>query len=171
MDNVADRIANGFLKAFDTATQAVKDFVGYFEPSFTLIKDTVTKMAPILSDALHPLGEELMGIWKDTLKPLLGYITSDFIPGLVNPLVSTVVPIFSDVLLGAIKVAATAFGWFAQFVQMAWNNVLKPVFELVKSIGIGVFSAISSAWDNYGQSILEGVQQFVDGLFELFNSI
>jgi len=167
----AGNLADAFRKAWEQNEIGTKIIQGIFDISNSIL-GTIVKIteataewaknlnftprleaAKILLDAIKPLienlGKLLAWLWENVLLPFVGWVIEDF------------VPVFLDVLAGAISVLNSVLEVFAPLGQWLWAEFLQPLAEwtggvivsVLESIGIGL-NAISD-WITGHQALIE----------------
>ena len=136
-----------------------------FMPSISAWGEAFSSLAPSIEEA----GGRISFAWttlKDTaLVPFATYITTDFIPSIVNDFSTTFAPIFADVMPVAINTWTTDFENGCLLVE-EYCGILQTAYEGVKTVFSDMCESISSNWDTYGGDLLQGFTDFKDGLWE-----
>lgn len=105
-----------------------------------------------------------LGLWQEGLLPLTEYLTSTFVPDVVNAFSEAFAPIVGDVLSGYMQIFADGFVWRCENIAAVINEVVMPALELLRDVWVEAMGTVSAVWAQYGQPI-------VDGVVQLFNSI
>ena len=98
-----------------------------------------------------------LAFWNEGLSPLLTYLSGTFAPGVINAFSEAFAPIVGGVASTAIYVLADLFTWACGIGTDAINGVLIPAFDLLLRIWQDLMSGIKTAWDTYGQPLMDGV--------------
>ena len=98
-----------------------------------------------------------LAFWNEGLSPLLTYLSSTFAPGVINAFSEAFAPIVGGVASTAIYVLADLFTWACGIGTDAINGVLIPALDLLLQIWQDLMSGIKTAWDTYGQPLMDGV--------------
>ena len=98
-----------------------------------------------------------LAFWNEGLSPLLTYLSGTFAPGVINAFSEAFAPIVGGVASTAIHALADLFTWACGIGTDAINGVLIPALDLLLQIWQDLMSGIKTAWDTYGQPILDGV--------------
>ena len=98
-----------------------------------------------------------LAFWNEGLSPLLTYLSGTFAPGVINAFSEAFAPIVGGVASTAIYVLADLFTWACGIGTDAINGVLIPALDLLLQIWQDLMSGIKTAWDTYGQSLMDGV--------------
>lgn len=126
-------------------------------PAFENVKNAVSNAATGISDSWTRLKE-------NSLKPISEYILTEWIPSIVNSTNETFAPMFGDVMTVLIDEFARDFEWMCLQIQHYVSDILTPSLQLIQSVWEGICSGIKTAWDEYGQSILDKWVEFRDGI-------
>lgn len=105
-----------------------------------------------------------LGLWHEGLLPLSEYLTSTFVPDVVNAFSEAFAPIVGDVLSGYMQIFADGFVWRCENIAAVINEVVLPALGLLRDVWMDAMGVVSSVWAQYGQPI-------VDGIVQLFNNI
>ena len=98
-----------------------------------------------------------LAFWNEGLSPLLTYLSGTFAPGVINAFSEAFAPIVGGVASTAIYVLADLFTWACGIGTDAINGVLIPALDLLLQIWQDLMSGIKTAWDTYGQPLMDGV--------------
>ena len=98
-----------------------------------------------------------LAFWNEGLSPLLTYLSGTFAPGVINAFSKAFAPIVGGVASTAIYVLADLFTWACGIGTDAINGVLIPALDLLLQIWQDLMSGIKTAWDTYGQPLMDGV--------------
>ena len=98
-----------------------------------------------------------LAFWNEGLSPLLIYLSGTFAPGVINAFSEAFAPIVGGVASTAIYVLADLFTWACGIGTDAINGVLIPALDLLLQIWQDLMSGIKTAWDTYGQPLMDGV--------------
>ena len=98
-----------------------------------------------------------LAFWNEGLSPLLTYLSGTFAPGVINAFSEAFAPIVGGVASTAIYVLADLFNWACGIGTDAINGVLIPALDLLLQIWQDLMSGIKTAWDTYGQPLMDGV--------------
>lgn len=128
-----------------------------FAPSISAWGKAFGQLAGSAKSAWGTIKDSAIRLWDTALRPLGEYLLGDFIPNVVNSFSETFAPIFADVGSLIVEQFAKQFQWACDLVGDLINSFVIPLFEQMKRIIEGVFSGIKSAWDIYGQPILDGL--------------
>lgn len=142
-----------------------------FAPSINSWGIAFKKLIPPAKKAFDNIKTSVSNLWSNTLAPFGNYLTSNWIPGIVNPFSNTLAPIFSDVMAVAFTEFALDFEYACQNISRIVKDILTPAFDLIKRIATDVFGSIKKAWDERGAQILLAFQKFKEGLREIWNNL
>ena len=98
-----------------------------------------------------------LAFWNEGLSPLLIYLSGTFAPGVINAFSEAFAPIVGGVASTAIYALADLFTWACGIGTDAINGVLIPALDLLLQIWQDLMSGIKTAWDTYGQPLMDGV--------------
>ncbi len=136
-----------------------------FMPSISAWSEAFSGLGPSIESA----GSRISTAWttlKDTaLVPFGTYITTDFIPSIVNDFSTTFAPIFADVMPVAMDIWTTDFENSCLLIQ-EYCGILQLAYEGVKTTFSDMCESISTNWDTYGGDLLQGFTDFKNGLWE-----
>ena len=136
-----------------------------FMPSISAWSEAFSGLGPSIENA----GSRISTAWttlKDAaLVPFVTYITTDFIPSIANDFSTTFAPIFADIMPVAIDTWTTNFENGCLLIQ-EYCGILQMAYEGVKTVFFDMCESISSNWETYGGSLLQGFTDFRDGLWE-----
>lgn len=150
----------------------LKDFITQaFSPSFEAWGTAFASLSEPVAGAVESIWASITTLWDEALAPFAGYLLEDFIPGIVNGFSETFAPIFADVMPVAISEFAKDFEFYSNQISRYVNDILKPAYEGIKTVALGVFDGIKKAWDEHGASLLEKFQTFKDGIREVWDSL
>ena len=98
-----------------------------------------------------------LAFWNEGLSPLLTYLSGTFAPGVINAFSEAFAPIVGGTVSAAIYVLADLFTWACGIGTDAISSVLIPALDLLLQIWQDLMSGIKTAWDTYGQPLMDGV--------------
>lgn len=105
-----------------------------------------------------------LGLWHEGLLPLGEYLTSTFVPDVVNAFSEAFAPIVGDVLSGYMQIFTDGFVWRCGMITAAITGVVLPALEVLRDVWMDAMGSITAVWAQYGQPL-------VDGFIQLFNNI
>ncbi len=162
--NRAEEILTTWVNAFARMGEALSNWSKLFSPAINAVKSSVEDAMPKIRAAFESIGSSLQRLWNDTLAPFGNYFINEWLPGVVNPIVQTLAPIYTQYATAAFESFAFAFEQAVNAINVLWVDILHPVMELIKSIVTDVMSSIDKAWAEYGEPILAKAQNLVKGL-------
>lgn len=136
-----------------------------FMPSISAWSEAFSGLSPSIESAGGRIGTAWTTLKDTALVPFGAYITTDFIPSIVNDFSTTFAPIFSDVMPVAMDIWTTDFENSCLLIQKHCGN-LQDGFDGVKMGFSDMCDSISSNWETYGGDLLQGFTDFKDGLWE-----
>lgn len=140
----------------------------FIRESFTGLIDWIKGPGRTL---LAPIGEAFSSLWNDTLMPMKDFMLFEFWGPVSQSVLETVVPIFAETLPFAFEEASKSFQFWADTTNVIWESVLKPTYELIRDVTIGILDVISDLWDEHGETLLLNVSGLMDSLRETFNRL
>lgn len=154
-----------FAKTFKNATDTLNNLTStIIIPALERIRDAFLEFFPRMGNAVQTLLD-------GTIKPFVDYILNDFAIPIADAIITTVVPIFTDVLVAAFEVAADAFEWAANLMNDIYKTVIKPTFDLVKKIVTDTLKIITDAWDKHGKDLLKNLKDLFKNIQDIFQSL
>lgn len=167
--------ANGLSGKLDELSKKIREFgkelKKAFSPSFSAWKKAFGELESPVKTAMRKVSTALSGLWTETLSPLAGYVTTDFIPTISNEFSNTFAPIFSEVAATALKVFSEDFAFACGQVDLVAHDILLPSLEFVKTCAVDIFGGIKTAWDEHGAGILAKFEEFRESLRGIWESV
>ncbi len=167
--------ADGLSKKLDELSKKVRGFgeelKKAFSPSFSAWEKAFKRQEGPVKTAMKNVSTDLSGLWKETLSPLAGYVTTDFIPTISNAFSNTFAPIFSEVMATAFRVFSDDFSFACGQIDLITKDVLLPSLEFIKTCAVDIFGGIKIAWDEHGAGILTKFEEFKESLRLIWESI
>ena len=152
-DNIASPLGGitDKLKNFWSTFQALlAPSVAAWSAAWEQIRNAASAVWPEVQQAA-------LAFWNEGLSPLLTYLSGTFAPGVINAFSEAFAPIVGGVASTAIYVLADLFTWACGIGTDAINGVLIPALDLLLQIWQDLMSGIKTAWDTYGQPLMDGV--------------
>lgn len=152
-DNVASPLGGitDKLKNFWSTFQALlAPSVAAWSAAWEQIRNAASAVWPEVQQAA-------LAFWNEGLSPLLTYLSGTFAPGVINAFSEAFAPIVGGVASTAIYVLADLFTRACGIGTDAINGVLIPALDLLLQIWQDLMSGIKTAWDTYGQPLMDGV--------------
>ena len=142
-------------------TDKLKNFWSTFQtllaPSVTAWSAAWEQIRNAASAVWPEVQQAALAFWNEGLSPLLTYLSGTFAPGVINAFSEAFAPIVGGVASTAIYVLADLFTWACGIGTDAINGVLIPALDLLLQIWQDLMSGIKTAWDTYGQPLMDGV--------------
>ena len=142
-------------------TDKLKNFWSTFQtllaPSVTAWSAAWEQIRNAASAVWPEVQQAALAFWNEGLSPLLIYLSGTFAPGVINAFSEAFAPIVGGVASTAIYVLADLFTWACGIGTDAINGVLIPALDLLLQIWQDLMSGIKTAWDTYGQPLMDGV--------------
>lgn len=160
----ASRIQEAFEKAF-SGIQKV------FAPSISAWGKAFEKLKAPASKAFASVKKSATDCWNNTLAPMAGYITGEYIPTITNSFSETFAPIFGEVMPVLFDEFSKDFTFACQEFDRVSQDILKPALERTEIIAVDVFGGIKTAWDEHGTGILEKFQEFKESLRTIWDTL
>ncbi|MBP1999759.1 methyl-accepting chemotaxis protein [Paenibacillus shirakamiensis] len=163
----------------DTLVWAIQTFATTFTNAVNAINDVwTTTLFPALQqlrdtfmDVIPQIGKSIQSLLDNTIKPFVEYALNDFIIPIVNAVVKTLAPIFTDVLVLAFKEAAKTFKWAVDLINDIFKTTFKPVFDLIKQIVQDTLQIVKDLWTRYGADILSKISEMMNGIRGTFQKL
>lgn len=147
-----------FAKTFENVTNSSADlWNNVWMPSLDNVKNSYLENIPLIA-------ESLQNLLDGTIKPFIDFIINSFVLPISNSFTEIIVPIFTDIAVAAFKQFTDSFNWAVNMVNDTWNNILKPVFELIKQIVLDTLEIVKNLWDKYGATLLNDISEFIKGI-------
>ena len=146
LGGITDKLKN-FWSAFQTL---LAPSVAAWSAAWEQIRNAASAVWPEVQQAA-------LAFWNEGLSPLLIYLSGTFAPGVINAFSEAFAPIVGGVASTAIYVLANLFTWACGIGTDAINGVLIPALDLLLQIWQDLMSGIKTAWDTYGQPLMDGV--------------
>lgn len=146
LGGITDKLKN-FWSTFQTL---LAPSVAAWSAAWEQIRNAASAVWPEVQQAA-------LAFWNDGLSPLLTYLSGTFAPGVINAFSEAFAPIVGGVASTAIYVLADLFTWACGIGTDAINGVLIPALDLLLQIWQDLMSGIKTAWDTYGQPLMDGV--------------
>lgn len=162
--NKAEEILTTWENAFARMGAALTNWSKLFSPSINAVKTSVGESIPKIIAAFDSIGASLKSLRDNTLVPFGNYFVNEWLPGIVNPIVQTLAPIFIQFATAAFESFAFAFERAVNAIDTLWVDVLRPIMELIKGVVTDVMCSVDKAWSKYGEPILSKAQGLVKGL-------
>ena len=146
LGGITDKLKN-FWSTFQTL---LTPSVAAWSAAWEQIRNAASAVWPEVQQAA-------LAFWNEGLSPLLTYLSGTFAPGVINAFSEAFAPIVGGVASTAIYVLADLFTWACGIGTDAINGVLIPALDLFLQIWQDLMSGIKTAWDTYGQPLMDGV--------------
>lgn len=135
------------------------------------IKKLFAELKKAAQDAFPTIISSTDGLWNNTLKPLAEYLIFDFVPSLGGVFTNTLKPILADVFPWVLTEFQNDYKWMCDQITLYTNDILKPTFELLKTIFSDVMTGISNQWSISGGMLLEKFSAFRDSFKEIWDNL
>ena len=146
LGGITDKLKN-FWSTFQTL---LAPSVAAWSAAWEQIRNAASAVWPEVQQAA-------LAFWNEGLSPLLTYLSGTFAPGVINAFSEAFAPIVGGVASTAIYLLADLFTWACGIGTDAINGVLIPALDLLLQIWQDLMSGIKTAWDTYGQPLMDGV--------------
>ena len=146
LGGITDKLKN-FWSTFQTL---LAPSVAAWSAAWEQIRNAASAVWPEVQQAA-------LAFWNEGLSPLLTYLSGTFAPGVINAFSEAFAPIVGGVASTAIYVLADLFTWACGIGTDTINGVLIPALDLLLQIWQDLMSGIKTAWDTYGQPLMDGV--------------
>lgn len=151
----------------DNLKKALKKYANLFQPTIDAWSKAFEGFSSSVSPAMEKIEGSFSNLLSETLQPFSAYLLEDFVPSISNSFSEELAPVFSDVLSTAIQGFAIDFENAALGIDECLSWVLTGL-EQVKTIFTDMCTSIKEKWDEYGGSIMAGILEFKEGLWETF---
>jgi hypothetical protein len=142
-----------------------------FAPTIGSWGEAFTNLKEPIANAFQSVKDSIGGLWNETLVPFGAYLLENFVPSIVNAYSETVAPIFSDIMSVAIEEWAKDFEFACNQIDRLVNDIVLPVFELLKNVYIDMCTSLKEEWDKSGGVLIEKFKAFRESLREIWNNI
>lgn len=166
-DNVTPKIETMISTVKNLFSGLVNEFKTLFSPAVSSWGAAFSSLVPSITAAVDRIKTAFSDLWNNSLAPTLSYIVSDFIPSIANSYSETFAPIFADIMPVAIDLWTTDFENSTLLISK-YCGWLQEYFGKVKLVFTDMCKSISSNWNEYGGSLLQGFTDFKNGLWETF---
>ena len=146
LGGITDKLKN-FWSTFQTL---LAPSVAAWSAAWEQIRNAASAVWPEVQQAA-------LAFWNEGLSPLLTYLSGTFAPGVINAFSEAFAPIVGGVASTATYVLADLFTWACGIGTDAINGVLIPALDLLLQIWQDLMSGVKTAWDTYGQPLMDGV--------------
>ena len=101
---------------------------------------------------------------KAAFLQLTDYVVLEHIPTITNSFSENMAPIVGDVFGWLLEEGSKAFEDLGAAIGTVVNDIIIPDLEAIEEIGTDVFEDIKAAWDKYGEPILSGLSEAIEGI-------
>lgn len=165
-------------KVAETLKGLTKTLTENLSPAITAFKDLFDSLKEPFQNTVQSIGDTLSFLWADVFKPLGDHILNDFITPVINSFALNFAPIFEELLPTVWGVFSDAFQATAEAMKSVSETIIQPIFEGIKTVTIGVFDSIKTAWDKYGGELTanfriawDNIKSVVQNFWEVFKPI
>ncbi|QNK86425.1 hypothetical protein H7992_14275 [Sporosarcina sp. resist] len=148
---MADKIKDAFKGMRDGA----KDFGSMFADAFSGIRPALQP----LYDAVGPIkqsfkeiGDSLLMLMDQFLKPAAGYLLFDFIPSIVTGFVKDFAPVIADAAIWGMGLLSETMQNVTGLIIALWNDLWLPALETLKFAWLDMSTSVAASL----QSLLNG---------------
>lgn len=160
--------SGSLLKGMGVALAAFwTDFTGWLAPAVAAWMMAWDRLQEKAGGTFRQLSTAADGLWNGTLAPMGQWLGQVFAPQAADSFAQAFAPIASDVTGAAVQSFATLFTAACGAVAAVVQTVLMPALALILQVWQGLMLGIQNAWSSWGQPILTGVQQAIQGLVTL----
>ena len=165
-----DTLTKQMEQMLKNVKKKLKEFTALFEPSTAAWKDAFKSLAPVFEDTGKRIGNAWTGMVEDYFKPLGKYLLNDFIPSITNKFSKTFAPIFTDVMASAVRRFGNDFENTTKLIGVSCG-FLEEGYRKVEMVFGDVCDGITKAWEEHGDSLLSGFEEFRAGLWDIWWNI
>ena len=141
---------------------------GYYTPAVTAWQEAWDQIRTASQAAMEAIRTSVNALWVGGLSPLLDYLNTTFLPGVVNSFSQAFAPIVGGTVATAISTLTLAFQKLCTVATEMVNTVLRPALALVLTAWQEMMAGIQAGWEVYGPPLLAGISQAVQSLCDLF---
>lgn len=141
---------------------------GYYTPAVTAWQGAWDQIRTASQAAMEAIRTSVNALWVGGLSPLLDYLNTTFLPGVVNSFSQAFAPIVGGTVATAISTLTLAFQKLCTVATEMVNTVLRPALALVLTAWQEMMAGIQAGWEVYGPPLLAGISQAVQSLCDLF---
>lgn len=154
-----------FATVFQNTTAMMSNLLNtVWLPAADNIKNAFIAAFPVIADAVQ-------SVLDGTIKPFVHYVLNDFILPIAEQINRTFVPIFADVGVWAIQQFAETFRWAANLINDIYNSVIRPVFDLIKTIVLDTLQVVTNLWQKHGQTLLSNLSELFANIRGTFQKL
>lgn len=122
-------------------------------------------------DMFAPIGKAFKDMWQNTIKPMAKFAIFDYFAPIGESALRNLVPIFAETIPWAFDEAGKHFQWLGDQMNTIWENVIKPVYELIRDVVTGTLDIIGQLWDEHGQNLLTNLSGYMDSIREVWDTL
>lgn len=115
--------------------------------------------------------EAVSGLWENGLAPLLSYLFTEFVPGVLNAFSEAFAPIIGDLISTRIELFTEGFTRACALWTEAIQTIVVPALDLLLTIWTGIMDGIQSTWAAYGQPIMDGIVLAYRSVWDIIEGI
>lgn len=160
---MADRIKRSMLSIRDAVKGIGTFFANEFKgigPALQPLRDAV---GPI-KQSMQEMGETFLLFVGQYLKPLIGYLLTDFIPNIVTGFVRDFAPVFANVAVGSFELLSKTFKNVTDMMVSLWNSTWLPSLDLIKNAIMNANTSAANSWNKLWDGTLKPlVDYFLNG--------
>ena len=141
---------------------------GYYTPAVTAWQGAWDQIRTASQAAMEAIRTSVNALWVGGLSPLLDYLNTTFLPGVVNSFSQAFAPIVGGTVATAISTPTLPFQKLCTVATGMATTVLRPALALVLTAWQEMMAGIQAGWEVYGPPLLAGISQAVQSLCDLF---
>lgn len=164
---VEDTISPKLQAIIDKIKAMSEEIKTALQPSIDAWSEAFSGMGSAVENVKDRIGAAWSDLKDNSLAPFGKYIITKFVPSIVNTFSKTFAPIFADVMPAVMDVWATDFENTCAVISEACD-LLERIFEGVSTIFSDMCESISNNWNTYGSALLQGFEDFQDGLWKIW---
>lgn len=145
-----------------------KAMSGYYEPAVTAWQGAWAQIRDAALAVMEPIRTSVNALWVGALSPLLEYLGTTFLPGVVNSFSQAFAPIVGGTVATAVTALTLVFQKLCVVATEMVNTVLRPALALVLTAWQEMMAGIQAGWEVYGPPLLAGISQAVQSVCDLF---
>lgn len=142
------------------------------------IQPLIDAIGNFLTGAFKLLGEIVIWLWFNVLKPLVDFILANIVPAfslaidvltviisVISEVVATIINLLMPILNGLWEIFKFVFNAIRDIVTFVWNNVLKPILQAFWDFLTGFVIPVLQLFFKIAQMVFEGLRNVVEAVW------
>jgi len=159
-------VETGSIDAFSAKLEELKKNLLNFTKPFEKLKlpfdNWVKNDIPPLMNEVKNLGNEIFNGLSETLSLVLPDLRDNVVVPILNTILSTILPLFTQIGTEVLKTLTTAFNTFNKLFQNIWSTGISPGLALFTKIWSEAWNTIYGVWQNWGAVIFENLRLAIE---------